>query len=279
MSKKIAVTGAQGRLGRFVLDDLQARAYEVRALTKEWWEECPVDDQAAGDILDYDWLREVLAGCDGVIHLAAIPSPKRGSDSAVIEINVVGTYNVLLAAGENGINRVASASSDCTFGFTFSRYPPQPVYLPVDEEHPTHPDDSYGLSKVLGERAADAVTQRFPGMYAASMRISHVVGPDDYEPDSEFCKWRSNPERGPANLWSYVDGRDASQAFRLAIEADRSGHEIFCIASKKTRSSIPTQELIGMFYPQVALKREFPGYESLENSEKATRILGYAPKY
>lgn len=275
---RIAVTGARGLVGRFVLADLQARGYEVRALTHAWWSECPVPDQVEGDIRDFDWVKRSLDGCSAVIHLAGIPSPRVGNDSDIIQTNVGGTYHIFLAAGELGIPRVACASSDCTFGFTFSRYRPQPEYLPVDELHPTRPDDSYGLSKLLAERAADAVVQRFPGMYAASLRISHVVGPEDYEPDAEFASWRGNPLLGPWNLWSYIDGRDAARAFRLAVESSRTGHDVFCIASRQTRSAIPSRELARQYFPHAEL-RDLAGHESLEDSRRAARLLGFTAEH
>ncbi len=275
---KIAVTGARGLVGRFVLADLTAQGYEARALTHVWWPECPVRDQREGDVRDFDWVKQNLEGCSAVIHLAGIPSPKAGNDSAVIQTNVGGTYHILLAAGELGIKHVACASSDCTFGFTFSRHRPTPVYLPVDEEHPTHPDDSYGLSKLLGERAADAVVQRFPEMYAASLRISHVVGPEDYQQGTEFASWQDNPDLGPWNLWSYIDGRDAARAFRLAVESTRSGHDVFCIASRRSRSSIPSQHLAERYFPHAEL-RGLTGHASLEDSSRAERLLGFVAEY
>lgn len=279
MSKRIAVTGAAGRLGQFMIQELLNEGYTVRALTLHDWEDSPVEDQRTGSILDFDWLQANLDGCDAVIHLAAIPSPRKDQDSLVMETNMVGTYNVLLAAGQLGIQKVAAASTDCTFGFTFSKHPPQPVYLPVDEEHPDRPDDSYGLSKILAERVADGIVQRFPGMYVASLRITMVTGPDDYVEGSDFRRGMSDPDHGPENLWSYIDGRDASRAFRLAVEADRTGHEVFCIASKRTRSSWPSRELIARYYPEAELRWDFQGNESLENSSKAKRILGFEAEF
>lgn len=279
MKRTVAVTGAAGLLGRFVLEELIQHDYAVRALTLEPWSECPVEDQRSGDIREFHWLKENLEGCDAVIHLAAIPNPLSGRDSLVMDTNLTGSYNVFIAAGELGIARVAAASTDCTFGFTFSKHPPKPVYLPVDEDHPDRPDDSYGLSKMLAERVAEGVVQRFPEMYIASLRITHVVSSEELQPGSDFYEGRHDPNVGPNNLWSYIHGEDAARAFRLAVEADRTGAEVFCVASKRTRSAIPTKELIAQFYGDAELRWDFQSHESLENSTKAEQVLGFRAKY
>lgn len=271
---KIAVTGAHGKVGQAVINDLLNNDYEVRAITHSHWNECPVD-QVSADITNYEQVYDALDGCQAVIHLAAIPSPRKNADTLVIHTNVIGNYNIMLAAGNQGIKHIAAASSDCAFGFTYSLNRPKPVYLPVDEQHPTRPDDCYGLSKVLSERTADAMVQRFPGISIASLRITHVINPEEYSPDSYFSQWHDNPEAGPWNLWSYIDARDAARAFRLAIETNLNGHEIFCIAAPNTRCSIPSAVLIEKYFPTARLKKTFTDHESLEDSSKAEQILGF----
>jgi len=56
--------------------------------------------------------------------------------------NVVSSYNVLSAAAQLGINRVAQASSVNATGAVYSRWP-QYDYFPVDEHHPTYNEDAY----------------------------------------------------------------------------------------------------------------------------------------
>ena len=275
--KKIAVTGAGGKVGRQVVKELMDNDYEVLSITHSP-KDCP-GTEVSLDIKNYDKVYEALDGCEAVIHLAAIPSPVKNKDSLVLKTNTVGTYNVLLASGRLGIKRIAVASTDCTMGFTFSKNKPVPVYLPVDEEHPLNPDDSYGLSKILMERIAEAMVQRFPDISIASLRITHVTTPEHYSSGSRFFKWTQDPESGPWNLWSYIDNRDAARAFRKAIETNLGGHEIFFIAAENTRCVIPTRELIDKYFPEAELKKEFKGNESLEDNSKAKRILNFTPRY
>lgn len=265
-------------MGQAVIQELLNNGYEVRAITHSHWNECPVE-QVSVDITNYEQIYSALDGCHAAIHLAAIPSPRKNADTLVMHTNVIGSYNVMLAAGTLGMNHIAIASSDCTFGFTYSLHRPTPVYLPVNEQHPTRPDDCYGLSKVLIERTADAMVQRFPGISIASLRITHVINPEEYLPDSHFSQWHDNPEAGPWNLWSYIDARDAARAFRLAIETELGGHEVFCIAAANTRCSIPSAELIERYFPNAQLKKPFVDHESLEDSSKAERVLGFKAIY
>jgi nucleoside-diphosphate-sugar epimerase len=274
---KVAVTGAKGRVGQFVVRELLEQGHAVKALTHSPWEECPVE-QARISITDYASLKDALDGCDAVVHLAAIPWARPGDDLPIFDTNVTGTYALLLAAGESGIRRVSVASSDCALGFTFSHQETTPDYLPVDETHPARPDNSYGMSKVAAEGVADGLAKRF-GMSIASLRISWVTGPEQYRKDSRFWRTTEDPEAGPWNLWSYIDGRDAAQAFRLGIETDLGGHEVFCIAEDNSRVNLPSRELAARYFPNAEIRGEFEGTQSFENNAKAKRLLGFAPRY
>lgn len=91
----------------------------------------------------------------------------------MFQTNVTGLFNVELAAGNLNIKKVVIASSDCTLGITFSHQQTVPVYFPIDELHPTTPDNSCGLSKLAGEQVSDGMAKRF-NMSIISLRISAV---------------------------------------------------------------------------------------------------------
>ena len=275
---KIAVTGASGKVGRYVVRELLEGGHQVLAVSNALWPGCPAE-QAEVDILDYEKVLETLKGCDAVVHLAARPSPGNDDNPLVFRSNLAGTYHVVLAAGILGIRRVAVASSDCTLGFTWNHQVPVPLYLPVDEAHPAAPDNGYGLSKLLSERACHALAQRFKGMSVASLRISYVCEPSEYERGSRFMGWTENPGEGPWNLWSYIDARDSARAFRMAVETDLGGHEVFCIAADNSRVKLPSLELINRYYPDTVIKKPFTANESLEDNTKARRLLRFTPRF
>jgi nucleoside-diphosphate-sugar epimerase len=275
---KIAVTGAKGRVGQSVIKELLSQGYEVKAITHTNWEQCIVE-QVSLNVLDYNAVYEALKGCNAVIHLAAIPSPGKDLDQTVFQINTIGTYNIVLASGLLGIKRIAIASSDCALGFTFAHNRPPVEYLPVDEDHPARPDNGYGLSKIISERICTSMVQRFKGMVIGTLRISHVLEKEWVQKYDYFKRWVKDPESGPWNLWSYIDARDCAVAFRLAIEADFEGHQVFCIAAPNTRMAILSMDLIKKYFPEAVLNKDFNAYESLENSTKAEKILGFKAKF
>jgi nucleoside-diphosphate-sugar epimerase len=279
-SGRIAVTGAGGRVGRAVVAELLAHGYEVVAFTYPYWPECPVDQHVVDlrNENDVGALATELGDCTGLVHLAAIPGPRKHHPAELLRTNLVGTYNILYQGCLSGIRRMAWASSDTTLGFTFSENKPDPVYLPVDEQHPVRPDDSYGLSKILAERSAESLVQRFPGLSVASLRITGIVTPERYAKGS---KWLTNllKSQFSNNLWSYLDVRDAGRAFRMAVETDLGGHEIFFIGADTTRSLTPSAELARTYYPDVPWKHELTRHESLESHEKARRKLGFHPEH
>jgi nucleoside-diphosphate-sugar epimerase len=275
---KIAVTGASGLVGKYVVQELAEHQYDVLLINHH--HDGLRHPQKVIDVRDFEAVKECLKGCEAVIQLAGIASPKGDMDSSVFENNLIGDYNIVLAAGLNGITRVALASSDCAVGLTWSQRDIKRVdYLPMDEEHPARPDNGYGIAKLLSEKMCDCMSIRFPEMSISNLRISHTAQPEDYLESSYFYACINDPEKGPRNLWSYIDSRDSAQAFRLAIEKKIIGHQVYYIAAKKTRCKVPSIDLIKKYYPNAELKAPFTGYESLENTKKAETLLGFKAKY
>lgn len=63
------------------------------------------------------------------------------------------------------------ASSTAAFGFIYAKNLWAPDYLPLDESHPSKPQDSYGLSKVVGEQIADSIATAHEVMTISSLRF------------------------------------------------------------------------------------------------------------
>jgi nucleoside-diphosphate-sugar epimerase len=169
---KVAITGASGGLGR-----------TVQARTPAEWQARLIDRRDAGvnsadfhclDLADLDALKRALEGVDAVIHLAAIPSPYHGNDEQIFRANVQGTYNLMLACEAHGIGRIVYASSICFYGLLFRREFMMPAYLPLDEEHPSRPQDGYSLSKRIGEEIMRAYVERAGGA-VASLRYCYLA--------------------------------------------------------------------------------------------------------
>lgn len=150
---RVLVTGSNGTVGTALANQLGDREeYDFTYLDKE---DHPDRDTVVTDITDYEAVREVIAGHDAVIHLAALVDLSSGWQE-ILETNVIGTYNVFEAAAHEGISRVIFASSIHTVGMCEIELAPalytnefqRPV---VHHTDPVRPDSFYGLSKVFGE--------------------------------------------------------------------------------------------------------------------------------
>jgi nucleoside-diphosphate-sugar epimerase len=274
--KKIVVTGGSGRLGQFVIRDLLAHNYKVLSLDKippreklcmAWL----TDLRHAGDLF------EALRGAYGIIHLGAYQAPNLAPDGETFSNNVSATYNVLRAAADMNVKRVVLASSTAAFGFIYAKKLWAPEYLPVDEKHPSKPQDSYGLSKVVGEQIADSIVTIHPEMTISSMRFPGVNFDLSYE--SFRDRWKIPAVRA-SGFWTYIDARDAATACRLAVAAKFHGHEVIIAAAPMSCMIQPMRELVTQFLPKGAKIRKVAGQHwSGVDSTKAQNLLGFRPQH
>jgi nucleoside-diphosphate-sugar epimerase len=274
--KKVVVTGGSGRLGQFVIRDLLSRGYQVLSLDKVPPREklCPTwlaDLRHSGDLF------EALKGAYGIVHLGAYQAPNLAPDAETLSNNVSSTYNVLRAAADSKVKRVVLASSTAAFGFIYASKLWAPEYLPLDEQHPSNPQDSYGLSKVLGEKIADSIVSVHRDMTVSSLRFPGVNFDLTYE--SFRDRWRNPPARA-SGFWTYIDARDAATTCRLALEAKFTGHEVFIASAPKNCMIQPTLELVKKYLPRGAKIRKVAGtHWSCVDSAKAGRVLGFKPAH
>jgi dTDP-glucose 4,6-dehydratase len=181
--KTVVVTGAGGFIGSHLVERLLAEGAAVRAMLRytsrgqrgalDLLPEGAVDsiDVTLGDVRDFDAVREIIRGADAVFHLAAligIPY-SYAHPQEVIDTNVIGTSNVLLAAKESGtLERVVLTSTSEVYGSA--------VRVPMDEEHPLQAQSPYSATKI----AADALGQSFHrsfGLPVVIVRPFNAYGP------------------------------------------------------------------------------------------------------
>ena len=301
---KVAVTGASGSIGSYILETLHERGHELVAVGRNRPRRDDVRFSQA-ELEDEESLARGFAGADVVVHLAAVTSPFRAPALEVLKTNVDGTFRVLEAAVREDVGKVVFASSGAATGFPFPVRERAPRYLPLDEKHPCDPDDSYGLSKLLGEQAC-ARWSRAHELSTIALRINstwyvdaagaeRAVGGSwlkDFTVEDLWRRYRlqlASPERergagtGPPPprdlLWAFTDGRDAAEAFRLAVENDTIRHDVFHVNGFDTCSLNETRALVGEHYPEVPLRADLTGYASLWSCEHARVELGYEPRH
>ena len=272
----VAVFGASGKFGRFVVEDLRGHGYHVVGFDR-----AAGDGVVAIDMRDYGQVAEAIqgvderhGGVDAVVHLAAIPAPGLATDATTFHNNVPATYNVFKAAAAAGVRNVVWTSSETTLGLPMGPDNPPP-YLPVDEDV-LRPETTYALGKHLEEAMAEQFARWHHGMKLIGLRLSNVMRPEDY---AAFDGWQDDPLARIWNVWGYIDGRDGAQAVRLALESGLTGFERFIIANSDTVMRAPSAELADRYIPDVPRTREIVGRETLLSIEKARRLLGYEPAH
>ncbi len=274
-SKSVVVTGGSGALGQVVVSELVKAGYAVLSLDRR---PHPNGHRRAWvvDLLDAGSLYEASKGAHAVVHLAAHIAPDLASDCATFNDNVRMTYNVLKAATDSGVGNVVLASSTAVYGFLYGRRDDTPQFLPASERHPTLATDSYGLSKIVGERLADAFAEK------CATRITSLRFPGiNYDPKFERVKrLLADPGFRAPGFWSYVDVRDAAASVVLALQRQGAGHQAFNIACDTSNMAEPTSELVARFYPQLSCTgsphdRNWSGIDS----SAAAAALGFKPRF
>ena len=281
--KRILVTGGSGKVGRWIIRDLLDSGYDVVNVDVRRPEK-PLCATIAADLTQ---LGQVVAAFSpfgtlsrdpyvGVIHMAAIPRAHEQPNDEVFRVNTLSTYNVLEACAILGIKKAAIASSESSYGLCFASDFFEPKYLPVDEDHPQLPEDSYGLSKVVNEVTAQAFHRR-TGMQVVSLRIGNVISPEDHDPVRATYP---DPAARLRNLWSYIDVRDLAVACRLSIERDNLGCVPIIVTADDTSSDRPSLELAKRYLPGVSdFRRPLQGRETLLSNERARTLLGWKQAY
>ncbi len=238
------------------------------------------------DILDYSSLSAATKDSDLVFHLAGQAGIRYCNATPIKanKVNVEGTLNVLLAAKENGIKKVVYASSSSIFG--------NPLYLPIDEKHPTNPSSPYGVSKLAAEHYCRVFASVY-GMQVLCLRYFSVYGPRG-RPDQVIYAFAQRIANGmkptifgdgeQTRDFTYVS--DIVDATILAMEKEVKSGEVFNLGhgSKITINELAHRVISGMkkdpdsFTPiyEEKSKGDFPDTEA--NNEKAKYILGWNPR-
>lgn len=177
----MCVTGGAGFIGGHLIDVLHTVGATVRVIDD--LSNSTMEHLAAliemdpdrvrfihGSILDDEALREAVAGCKTVFHLAAVGSVPRSIEDPqrTWVVNTTGTLRVLEASRKAGVDRVVFASSSSVYG-------DQPD-LPKVETQPPRPMSPYAASKLSGEHLLSVWSQCY-GLSTASLRFFNVFGP------------------------------------------------------------------------------------------------------
>ncbi|MEN8233744.1 MAG: NAD-dependent epimerase/dehydratase family protein [Actinomycetota bacterium] len=216
------VTGGSGFVGGAVLRHLVESGEEVRGLARSDESAATVRELGArpvlGDLGDESILRQAMAGCDVVYHVAGVNTMCSGDPGEMYRTNVDAVRSVVRAAVTAGVRRVVLTSSAAVIGERKGT---------AADEWTTHGGrflSHYARSKHLGELAFFDEATRV-GIEAVAVNPSSVQGPGRADGSALLLRYALNAHRPIAidTTLSIVDIDDAARAHLLAASHGADG--------------------------------------------------------
>lgn len=271
---KIVITGSSGLLGRHVASAFVAAGHDVLGIDAVAPADCTWTHISA-DLTDLGLTLQLIRDCDAVVHIAAIPRPLGKAPAEVFKTNMAIAYNVIEAAALSKARRFVYASSFSVLGYPFAENFVDPAYLPIDHNHPIGAQDAYGLSKWLGEEIVEAAVRR-GAFTAVSLRMPWIQTPESF---FDSVGPRRNLADAARDLWSYLDARDAADAFIKALAWQGEGHLRTFLSAADTYSEELTDALVKRAFPATPLKHPLSGHDAVIGNTHALETLGFAPRH
>jgi UDP-glucose 4-epimerase len=296
----LLLTGASGFVGRPLLERLLSLGHRVVAVGRrsEWHRNMAARNNSnllplQGDLADRRFAERIWSEAgpfDGVFHYAAqIPAEIKGGsdeydDASYIRNNVEATAILLSAVSRQAPIPFVYASSISLFGNVNA--------LPIDEDHPACPTDSYGLSKYQGEEWV-RLTAASGRIHGVSLRFPGMIGVgNDYgavhlyaslclagQPISVYGDGRPQKD--------YIAVDDVVEASVLAMGwAPSARFEVFNVGGCQPGTPPPSLYEVAMMVADahgggdVSTNGRQPAapVNMYFSNLKASRLLGYAPR-
>ncbi|MCX6047291.1 MAG: NAD(P)-dependent oxidoreductase [Chloroflexi bacterium] len=246
--QKILVTGMSGLIGGALRTHLE-NDYELTAHNRS---NLPGVRCFQADIADFEAIQPAFVGQDVVVHLSA-NAKLQAPWEAILQTNIIGTYNVLESARRAGVKRVIYASSGATVSALQREFPYNALvegryeeltegWPMITHESPTRPSQLYGVSKVFGEVLARHFTDT-SDLSVICLRFGVVNDVDLPRNINEFPMWCSQ--------------RDAVQMVQRCIAAPATlRYDIFFVTSDNKWG-----------YRDLSHAREVVGYAPVDAAE------------
>jgi len=210
LNKKILVTGGAGYIGSHVVKQLCDEGYEVVILDNFSLGlheniDSRVKEVIEGDIRNAADLEKAFShNVNAVFHFAAWKAAGESMEDPdkYAKNNICGTLNILDFMIKNNVKNFVFSSSAAVYG--------NPQYLPIDEKHPTNPENYYGYTKLAIEQNLKWYSQ-LKGIRYAALRYFNATG---YDVQGRL----SGKEKNPANL---------SPIVMEVAAGDRDGMQVF----------------------------------------------------
>ena len=291
---RVLLTGGGGFIGRFLALELNKQGHDVRIPGRSPLP-AELSHMSSVEHIDFDLLkssdyREIVAGCDAIIHLAALAHVRRGGgedvEASFTSLNVDVTERLAQAA----------AKQKCRFVFLSSiGVNGEENVTPFDENDEPRPSSHYAMSKLAAERKVMALS----GLEWTIVRPPLVVGPGAQGNLGMIQKLLRKgfpfPRVFPGNRRALVGVRNLSAFIGLCLTHPAAVRQLFVIADEPhlstsdlvvtlARGMGKTPLMLPMPAFIVKLMARFLGRTSAFgafwkclaiNSDKAVRLLGW----
>jgi len=225
---KVVIFGGGGFIGSAIADRLLVEGHSIRIFERprvKPYRKFTGNEEVewiAGDISSKRDVNDAIHGVDAVLHLVWTTLPKSSNDDPIFDVqsNVVGSLHILNAMVTHRVPSIVFISSGGTvYG--------NPLYLPVDENHPTNPVVSYGITKLAIEKYLQ-VYERLHGIKAITLRVANPYGERQRLETAQGAvgTFLHHAIKGiPVEIWGdgsvtrdYIHVSDVADAFSRALE-------------------------------------------------------------
>jgi UDP-glucose 4-epimerase len=275
------VTGGSGFIGSHVVERLLGAGAEVRVLDKVVrHENLPPANGGVqvleADVTDPDAVGQAADGVAGVFHMAVLPlGPTIENPRLGLDVNVVGTFNVIEAA-ERARAKVVFSSASSVYGDTHET---------MDESHPLGARTMYGASKIAGEYLLRAFNDR-SGLPYVTLRYMNVYGPRQQGGLVMSVLNRLLAGERPviagdgSASFDFVHVADVADANVRAMESDVSGEELNVGSGGEASVREVVEKLIELtgaaVEPEYKLDERVWMTRRVGSSDKARELLGWS---
>lgn len=284
---KYIVTGGAGFIGSNLVDLLINEGHEVHVIDnfssgkkENCNEKAKYFELDISDYSNFEDLKNILLGSDGVFHLAALPRVQESIDNPLHfeKNNTLSTINILKACADSNIKRLVYSASSSAYG--------NAIKLPLKEEDPINPISPYAMQKYYGEVACKMFANVY-GIETVSLRYFNVYGERQSLEGAYalvmcvFARQRLNNEpltiRGDGEQRrDFTHVKDIARANILAMHSNKVGKgEVINIGNSDCRSVNQIAEMIGG--PTINVEPVVEPRKTLADNSKAKDLLGWSP--
>jgi dihydroflavonol-4-reductase len=250
------ITGATGFIGPYLVKWLISQGHRCRCLARQSDKKKAPQDPGVelvnGDITDIKSLGGIAEDIDCLFHLATLGHINNFSvsEKMFMEVNLLGTRNIMREAMNAGVKRIVHCSSVAAMGICSD--------MPATEMTACNPHHAYGRSKLEAEKQVIRMVKE-ENLPAVIVRFSMVYGPGDPRDILKLTRLAKKglfPKIGKRLKFTpLIHVNDAVTGLMLASERGRNG-EIYLITNRK---SIPFDEIRKVLQDTLGVKR-FPLY-------------------